>query len=275
MTVWLRWCNVPYTRRWYWRCVGHAAAVKHAAKYRKFLNKNFKKRLKIRSTGDTYIWELNKEAFNNTYSNKRLVLSYLLTYSMEQSLSWDANRFSASQEIPRISWNPKVHYRIHTCSPPVPILSQLDLVHVLTPQFLKIHLNIILPSMPGSYKVVSFLQASPPKPCTWFSSPHTRYMPRPSHSFWFDYPNNIWWAVQIIKLLVMYFSPLPCYIVPLRPIYSPQHPISNTLSFCSSLNVSDQFSHPYKITCKILVLHIWIFKFLSGKLEDKRFCTKW
>jgi len=29
---------------------------------------------------------------------------------MEQSLSWEANRFSASQEIPRILRNPKVHY---------------------------------------------------------------------------------------------------------------------------------------------------------------------
>ena len=35
--------------------------------------------------------------------------SYLLTYSMVQSPSWEANWFAASQEIPRISWNPKVH----------------------------------------------------------------------------------------------------------------------------------------------------------------------
>ena len=73
---------------------------------------------------------------------------YLLTYSMGQSPSWEANWFSASQEIPPILWNLKVHYHIHKCPPPVPILSHIDPVHALTSHCLKIHLNIILPSTP-------------------------------------------------------------------------------------------------------------------------------
>jgi len=56
----------------------------------------------------------------------------ILNYSMEESPSWVANCFSASQEIPQILWNLKVRYHIHKCPPSVPILSQLDQYKYLT-----------------------------------------------------------------------------------------------------------------------------------------------
>ena len=114
----------------------------------------------------------------------------VFTYSMEQSPSWEANRFSVSQEIPCILWNPKVHYRIHKCPPHVPILSQLDPVHTPTSHFLKIHLNIIIPSTPGSPKW-SLTLRFPHRNSVYASSLlHTRYIPRPSRSSPFYHPNN-------------------------------------------------------------------------------------
>jgi len=63
-----------------------------------------------------------------------------------QSPSWEANVFVASQEIPRISRNPKFHYRIHKRPPPVSILGQSNPVHIPTFHLLEIHPNIIHPS---------------------------------------------------------------------------------------------------------------------------------
>ena len=47
------------------------------------------------------------------------------------------------------------------------------------------------------------------------------------------------------------------------------------IGVCSSLALSYQVSHPYKITSKLIVLCILIFKFVVPKLEGKVFCTEW
>ena len=90
--------------------------------------------------------------------------THSLIYCMDQSPSREANRFSPSQEIPRILCKPKVHYRSHKCPPPIPILSQLDPVHTPTFHFLNIHLNTLFASTPGSPKLSLSLRFSHKNP---------------------------------------------------------------------------------------------------------------
>ena len=98
--------------------------------------------------------------------------------------------------------------------------------------FLKVHLNIILPSVPGSSKWSLSLRFPHQNPVYTFPLPQYMLHALPILSFLIDHLNDIWWGVEIVKLLVMWFSPLSYCLDPLRPKYSLQHPQRMFLPQC-------------------------------------------
>jgi hypothetical protein len=58
------------------------------------------------------------------------------------------------------------------------------------------------PTYLRSIHALAFLHVVRLKFCMYFSSFHPCYIARQSHPPWFYYPGNIWWGVQITKLLL-------------------------------------------------------------------------
>ena len=173
---------------------------------------------------------------------------------MVQSPSWEAKWFATCQEIPRISRNPKVHYCTHKRPPPVSILGQPNPVHISTSHLLEIHPNIINPSTPRYPQWSPSFRFPHQEPIHAPLLTHTRHMPSPSHSSQFRTILGEEYISFSSSLCSLLHSPVTSSLlvpnIPLNTIFS------NTLSFLFSLNVSDQVSHPYKTTGKIIVLYI-------------------
>jgi hypothetical protein len=85
--------------------------------------------------------------------------------------------------------------------------------------------------------------------------------------------NTTWRRVQVMKLLIMQFSPASCHIISLQSDILLSTLFSDKLS--SSPNVTQQFSHTCWTTDKIIVLYILIFMILDDIREDERFWTEW
>jgi len=58
---------------------------------------------------------------------------------------------------------------------------------------------------------------------------HSCHVTIPSHPFWCDHPNCVWWSLQIIKLLIIEIFSSPCYFHPLRL----NSLFSDTLTLCT------------------------------------------
>ena len=162
-------------------------------------------------------------AENSELFFKCLVNISSLTYLLHgASPSSEANWFAASQEIPRILRNPKVHYRTQKRPPPVSILGQPNPVHIPTSHLLEIHPNIIHPSRSRSSRWSTSLRFPQQDPIHPPLLTHTRHMPSPSHSSRFYHPYNMGEECKSLT---------PCYAIssiPPLPRPSPVQIFSST-----------------------------------------------
>jgi len=115
---------------------------------------------------------------------------------------WEADGPSASQEISRLLWNPKFHCCIRNVSQLVPILSQINAVHVLTSYFFTVSFNII-PIYSYVFQVIFFFffHSGVPTLCT-FISPMIAI--RPVHFVLLN-------LIHIMNSPITQFSPGFCY----------------------------------------------------------------
>jgi hypothetical protein len=120
-----------------------------------------------------------------------------------------------------------IHYPVHKIPLFFSILSQFNSPRLYPLSYRSIwkffsHLRIGLPKWPLSFRFP--YQNSI---CT-STLPHTCHVPLPtSHPSWFNYPIDIGWRVQFMKLLITRFSLVPSYLLllSLRSKYFTQHRI--------------------------------------------------
>ena len=167
-------------------------------------------------------------------------ITYLLTRSMQHSPSWEVNKFSASQEIPRI-FGTRRFITAFTSARHLS-LSQATPIQSISPHptswrsilMLSYHLCLGLPSglFPSGFPTNTLY--------TPLLTPCTCYMPSPSHSSRLYHPNNIVGEEQILSPSLCSFLHSPVTSSLFGPNILPNTLFSTTLSLYSSLNVLDQ-----------------------------------
>jgi hypothetical protein len=110
------------------------------------------------------------------------------------------------------------------------------------------------PTSPRSILILS-------KPISVPLRPHLCYMTSPSHPLWLDYSNYTWQRVQIMKLLVMKFSPFSRHLIPL---WSKYPPLMSDPKFHTIQNHRQNYSLLYSNVM-----------FFDSRWEERTFWTEW
>jgi hypothetical protein len=169
---------------------------------------------------------------------------------MERSPSWEADQSLQLVKKFPVFYVTRKFFTVLT-SARHPSLSWTNSIHSprTSSNFLNNHFNIILPSTPGSPQWPLFLRFPHQHPLHPFLLPHTRHMPSPFHSSRFK-------EYRSFSSLLCNFLNSPITSSLLGPNTLLNTLFSDTLSLHFSLNVSDQVSHPYQTTGRIIVLYI-------------------
>jgi len=172
---------------------------------------------------------------------------------MEQSPSWTGYSRSAIQEIPHFFCGTRMFITVFTTA------RQMHSVHAFSLSSLDAILILLSSLSFGLQESLPFLFSNQNFVCILHSF-HACYMRNLSHPHWAHHPTNILWSVQVMKLLIMHYSP------PLRPFlllkskYSPQHLVLNNPRSKFFHSLSDEVSN--------------LYVFLKWRQEDKNFWTE-
>jgi hypothetical protein len=132
---------------------------------------------------------------------------YLHTYLLTYLLTELSSQLCSHSRTLHHFMEPEGSSPFHKSPPLVPILSQIDPVHTIPSYLSKIHFIIVHP-------LNEFLFSPIRATC-------------PAHFILLDLIILIMFdeRVQVMKLLIMQFSPISRHFISLRTKYSPQHPV--------------------------------------------------